>query len=269
MRKRKQVFAAKEKTTEELKGYATLNMKAINSGEGVKAVTSKEPVLTGGFWSDEDLSELIRLVKKYPNGTLSRWDIIANQMNRSVQEVTFMAARLKDGGYRLPNDSGASVAEIIVKETKTKAKQTLDPNVEQKNIASDAFWSQDQQKLLEMAIVKCPKNTSGDRWQKIANTVPGKTKEECLARYKFLVEKVKALKAAKETENVIENEPIGTDVTNNEIENSEDKENDVNDNDVPTANKTGGKPRNKRKERKKRMEFSSDEDNNESDNDFQ
>lgn len=264
MRKRKQVFAVKEKTAEELKGYSTL--KAANSGESVKAVTSKEPTLSGGLWTDDDLTELIRLVKKYPNGTLSRWEIIATQMSRSVQEVTFMAARLKDSGYRLPTDPTASVAEAIVKETAKKAKKVAEPTVEQKNTSSDALWSQEQQKLLETAIVKYPKSASGDRWQKIANTVPGKSREECLARYKFLVEKVKALKAAKETDRPAEN-------GQEEQDDSEEKENLAKENEteaseVPSTKKGGGKPRNKRKERKKRMEFSSDEDNG-SDNDFQ
>ena len=28
----------------------------------------------------------------------------------------------------------------------------------------------------------------GDRWAKIANELPGRTKEECVERYKYLVE---------------------------------------------------------------------------------
>lgn len=266
VRKRKPVFAVKEKTAEELKGYSTLNKDLLNSGTGVRAVTAKEQTVSGGIWTDDDLTELIRLVKKYPNGTLSRWEVIAGYMNRSVQEITFMAARMKESGYRLPNEQPESVAEAIVQETAKKTKQIIEPQNETKNESSDAMWSQEQQKLLEVAIVKYPKTSVGDRWLKIANTVPGKTKEECLSRYKYLVEKVKAQRAAKET---------GADVSEQADLNVENDKTAINAEPVPykggqqnfvdgviddEPKKAGGKPRNKRKERKKRMEFSSDED---------
>lgn len=183
-------------------------------------------------------------------------------MNRSVQEVTFMAARLKEPSLR-PTDS---VAEAIVQEATKKVKKLDDktPQVE-------AVWSQDQQKLLETAIVKYPKTTAGDRWQKIANTVPGKTKEECLSRYKYLVQKVKE---QKQKEAAAQQETNEAEQNSNEaierVENVETQENEPEPEPEPedepepepiVEKKSGGKPRNKRKERKKRMEFSSDEDN--------
>lgn len=221
--------------------------------------------MSGGFWTDEDLAELTRLTKKYPNGTLSRWEVIADHMNRSVQEVTFMAAKLKEPGQR-PTDS---VAEAIIQDAKKKEKKTATIEKPQ----SEAAWNQDLQKLLETAIVKYPKTTVGDRWQKIANTVPGKTKEECLARYKYLVQKVKEQKqkeAATQNEND-ESKSEETTESANRVENIESRVEETDETNAEAKiepepepvveKKTGGKPRNKRKERKKRMEFSSDEDN--------
>lgn len=272
-RKRKPIFTVKEKTEEELKGYSKLTNKSNNKSSGVRPVTSKEPIVSGGLWTDDDLTELIRLVKKYPNGTLSRWEVIAGYMNRSVQEVTFMAARMKDSGYRLPNDQSDSVAEAIAIETVKKVKQLNEPN-NLKNVNLDALWSQEQQKLLEMAIVKYPKTSAGDRWQKIGNTVPGKTKEECLTRYKYLVEKVKAQKAAKEAEPTETDEILQTSGVNQNVENAiacdeinANVDGAVVDDEQIVAKKSGGKPRNKRKERKKRMEFSSSEEDDNVDND--
>lgn len=212
------------------------------------------------------MAELTRLAKKYPNGTLSRWEVIAEHMNRSVQEVTFMAARLKEPGQR-PTDS---VAEAIVQEANKKAKKVV---TDDKPLPTEVVtWSQEQQKLLETAIVKYPKTTVGDRWQKIANTVPGKTKEECLARYKYLVQKVKEQKQKeasaqpKSEEKVQKSEITETDRVES-VESPEEEE--VKDEVEPEPEpepvaeiKSGGKPRNKRKERKKRMEFSSDEEDN-------
>lgn len=216
--------------------------------------------------------ELTRLTKKYPNGTLSRWEVIADHMNRSVQEVTFQAARLKEPTYRPSSDS---VAETIVQEATKKAKKVIATIAEDKPCASEVAWSQDKQKLLENAIVKYPKTTVGDRWQKIANSVPGRTKEECLARYKYLVQKVKEQKSKdaasqqQQQENDEQVEKIESNDVNDRVEDVDKQEETTNLIDeyepepVPepvVEKKTGGKPRNRRKQRKKQMDFSSDED---------
>lgn len=209
------------------------------------------------MWTDDDISELTRLTKKYPNGTLSRWEVIADHMNRSVQEVTFQAARLKEPGYR---QSSESVAEAIVQDATKKAKKVTAPvAVEEKS--AETGWTQDEQKLLETAIVKYPKSTAGDRWQKIANSVPGRTKEECLARYKYLVQKVKEQKSKEASaQPQQENDAIERVESIESQEETANAADEVEPDPEPVVKKSGGKPRNKRKERKKRMEFSSDEE---------
>lgn len=223
--------------------------------------------MKGGIWTDEDLQELTRLLKKYPNGTLSRWEVIGNQMNRPVQEVTFQAARLKDIVYRQSD----SVAEAFIKETSKKVKKIdAAPTVAEN---SDKLWTQEQQELLEIALSRYSKMTAGDRWQKIANTVPGKTKEECLARCKFLAQKImkeQKLKAEEAEKQKITDESERIENVNDIETANLDAETPNNGTvrlDEPLENKlSGGKPRNKRKERKKRMEFSSDEDEYNNDN---
>ncbi|XP_043824847.1 dnaJ homolog subfamily C member 1 [Dromiciops gliroides] len=61
---------------------------------------------------------------------------------------------------------------------------------------AEELWTQSQQKLLELALQQYPKGTS-DRWDKIAKCVPDKSKEECVARYKLLVELVQKKKQSK------------------------------------------------------------------------
>lgn len=259
IRKRKEKFAAKEKTDAELQGYSKLN--AMRTGSGVTAVSTKE-IFSGGFWTDEDLTELVRLVKKYPGGTPARWEVIAEMMNRSVHEITFMAAKMKENGYRVPGQT-ESVAENIVQDAakKLKAKRPVNPIIVPENT-----WSQEQQQLLELAIVKYPKTTVGDRWSKISNSIPGKTKEECLARYKHLVEIVKAQKErAKADEQSADHKVITEKLDDERIEPV--TEDNVIDDEVieepPKKAQNKGKPRNKRKERKNRMDFSSDEEEDE------
>jgi len=74
------------------------------------------PPPTGGLWTDDDIDTLIKLVKKYPGGTLKRWDIIAAQMNRSVAEVTYMANKLKKHLFNTEREE----AEVMPEKVKQK-----------------------------------------------------------------------------------------------------------------------------------------------------
>ncbi|XP_053428083.1 dnaJ homolog subfamily C member 1 [Nycticebus coucang] len=62
--------------------------------------------------------------------------------------------------------------------------------------AAEEPWTQNQQKLLELALQQYPKGSS-DRWDRIAKCVPSKSKEDCITRYKLLVELVQKKKQAK------------------------------------------------------------------------
>ncbi|KAF7692818.1 dnaJ homolog subfamily C member 1 [Silurus meridionalis] len=66
----------------------------------------------------------------------------------------------------------------------------------EKPVSSDEVWSQNQQRLLELALQQYPRGTA-ERWDRIAKVVPGKSKEECMIRYKLLAELVLKKKQAK------------------------------------------------------------------------
>ncbi|KAM8839722.1 dnaJ homolog subfamily C member 1 [Synchiropus picturatus] len=68
-----------------------------------------------------------------------------------------------------------------------------EPNSSQK--AEPAAWTQNQQKLLELALQQFPRGTT-DRWDRIAKVVPGKSKEDCVSRYKLLAELVQKKRQA-------------------------------------------------------------------------
>ncbi|PVD30290.1 hypothetical protein C0Q70_09554 [Pomacea canaliculata] len=54
-------------------------------------------------------------------------------------------------------------------------------------------WTQNQQMIFEWALRHFPKGTD-KRWDKIADQIPGKSKEDCILRFKFLAEIVKKRK---------------------------------------------------------------------------
>lgn len=73
---------------------------ATTANGGFKKETNRtnhvyeKPKVTGSLWTDDDILELIKLVKKYPGGTPERWEKIADAMNRTVGEVTHMAKKV-------------------------------------------------------------------------------------------------------------------------------------------------------------------------------
>ncbi|GBP68729.1 Uncharacterized protein F54F2.9 [Eumeta japonica] len=166
-----------------------------NDASAVKVKPSPPPVISGGLWTDDDLMELIRLVNKYPGGASDRWEKIAEIMSRSVPEVTHMAAKLKENCYRIPGqESNEPPAVEVPKKVKTRK------NEETGSTGTGGNWTQAQQKALEAALARHPKGGAGDRWEKIASNVPGKTKEECMLRCKYLSDLVKKQKQKEEQE---------------------------------------------------------------------
>ena len=57
-------------------------------------------------------------------------------------------------------------------------------------------WSGDEQKLLEQALKTFPASVGAERWDKIAECLPNRSKKDCMRRYKELATLLKAKKAA-------------------------------------------------------------------------
>ncbi|XP_077290534.1 uncharacterized protein F54F2.9 [Arctopsyche grandis] len=186
--------------------------------EPEKPVESKPTPVSGGLWTDDDLAELVRLVKKYPSGTSGRWERIADTMCRNVSEITHMAAKLKENCYRVPGHENTT-EEIpgleITKKVKTKGGR-MNPTIV--NSSSEAVWSQVQQKALENALAKYPRGGASDRWDKIAKSVPDKTKEECMLRYKYLADILKKQKLEESGESAQTDQPELCDITKTDEE---------------------------------------------------
>uniref|UniRef100_A0A1Q3EX95 Putative ribosome-associated chaperone zuotin translation n=1 Tax=Culex tarsalis TaxID=7177 RepID=A0A1Q3EX95_CULTA len=96
----------------------------------------------------------------------------------------------------------AAAAAVEEKENKptekepTPARDAAAPSAKKdKKDKENKVWSKDEQALLEQAIKTYPISTP-DRWDRIAECIPNRTKKECLRRVKELVDLVNAKKDA-------------------------------------------------------------------------
>jgi len=212
----------------------------------VKSTTEKVlPRNANQMWTDEDLIELARLIKKIPGGRLERWERIAEAMERTAEEVTKMAGKIKNNPSIVPKKQGMTgreekrliaddcleteiagededddceddeesqteeeevdedgyvvygavkaAEEYVIPEEKSK-KKTKGGKLGEAPEGEETVWSQEQQRSLEVALSQFPKG-SAERWDRIAGKVEGKSKEQCMARFKQLAEQVKKKKA--------------------------------------------------------------------------
>jgi len=185
------------------------------------------------MWTDEDLVTLAKLIKKIPGGSSDRWERIAEIMERYPDEVTKMGAKIKNNPGIVPKMQGVTgrekdrlvsdecledeyeeddteqsedevdedgylvlqpskPEEYVIPEEKKK-KKTKGGKLGESEGQEEDVWSQDQQKSLELALSQFPKGTS-ERWDRIATKVEGKTKEQCMLRFKTLAEQIKKKK---------------------------------------------------------------------------
>lgn len=114
----------------------------------------------------------------------------ATDSSTSDQEETY-------GTYSVASKEDYAPVEVKVKK-KTKGGKT--DNVEDTSVVDQhaeqqgqQHWSQQEQKALEAALTQFPKGTL-NRWDRIATKVPGRSKEECILRFKELAEIVRRKK---------------------------------------------------------------------------
>uniref|UniRef100_A0A8D2LW65 DnaJ homolog subfamily C member 2 n=1 Tax=Varanus komodoensis TaxID=61221 RepID=A0A8D2LW65_VARKO len=158
-------------------------------------------------WSEDDLQLLIKAVNLFPAGTNSRWEVIANYMNlhstsgikRTAKDVINKAKSLQKLDPHQKDDINKKAFDKFKKEhgVVPQAESATPSERFEASFTDSSPWTTEEQKLLEQALKTYPVNTP-ERWEKIAASVPGRSKKDCMKRYKELVEMVKAKKAAQE-----------------------------------------------------------------------
>lgn len=63
---------------------------------------------------------------------------------------------------------------------------------------SEIPWTNEEQKLFEQAIKTYPNSLGTERWDRIAECIPNRSRSDCIKRFKYLHELVKSKQAARE-----------------------------------------------------------------------
>ncbi|EGF84287.1 hypothetical protein BATDEDRAFT_34216 [Batrachochytrium dendrobatidis JAM81] len=166
-------------------------------------------------WTSKEITILIKAVKMFPGGTISRWEKIAEYINEhgglegesEEQKALPVAAdrsRLQAAAAKPVNkieikDAPSERIEPLLKTTTVEPVSKASAPATTMMAPPNANWSAEQQLALEQAMRKYPasaftSNPSG-RWEQMANDVPGKNKNEIKNRVKELANMVKKKKA--------------------------------------------------------------------------
>eukprot|EP00096_Caligus_rogercresseyi_P011468 TRINITY_DN4510_c0_g1_i2.p1 TRINITY_DN4510_c0_g1~~TRINITY_DN4510_c0_g1_i2.p1 ORF type:complete len:499 (+),score=199.38 TRINITY_DN4510_c0_g1_i2:50-1546(+) len=101
------------------------------------------------------------------------------------------------GVYKLETRDLNQVIEPVKSKTKTKGGKMGEAPKEgdETSLPESENWTQQQQKALESALAALPKGVT-ERWDRIASKVPGKSKAQCMLRFKTIAEELKKRKEA-------------------------------------------------------------------------
>ena len=140
-------------------------------------------------FTKEELSALAKGVKKFPPGGANRWDQIANYINNSCRPEN---PRSKEECIEVFNQVKNSTATAA---TATAASKPTNGNTAttSSNSNDPEAWTADQDKQLQSALAKYPNSMDkNERWTKISDDVPGKSKKDCVQRFKAIRDALKA-----------------------------------------------------------------------------
>mmetsp|Transcript_55121 Transcript_55121/g.87948 ORF Transcript_55121/g.87948 Transcript_55121/m.87948 type:complete len:602 (+) Transcript_55121:89-1894(+) len=134
----------------------------------------------GKPWTEQEIASLVNAVGRYPGGTGERWQKIQRAVGkqRSVDDII---AKVKEMTKKGRNKKPKSEKSGKEKKSKNVKKQQNDEEEEDENA-----WSKEQQSALESALRAVRALPATEKWDKVAEMVPGKTKQQCVERFKWI-----------------------------------------------------------------------------------
>ncbi|CAE7514191.1 Dnajc2 [Symbiodinium natans] len=201
---RSELCEARKRRAEEERQRQERQKQEAKRREEEKATESKESTP----WTTDELGVLAKGLQKFPGGMGGRWNLITKLLNdsgypRAEKEVVEKTKELSEGqslrsmGSKISQDFQAPSAKAKAKAAPNEAEKAekAEPKAE-KVETKDMDWTAEQQQALEKALQRHPATLDkNERWKLIAADVPGKTKAQCVERFKFLREQLSKAKS--------------------------------------------------------------------------
>ena len=150
----------------------------------------KEDKEKDSIWTKEEMFLLQKGVKKYPAGTKKRWDKIKEIVKTKSEEEIVRMTHYLVVNPNIKIEGNINLKELLQKEKKEQNNEEK-KNKGEKQEKSEINWTAEEQKLLEEALKKYPSSLpTNERWTNISKHV-GKTKKQCVERYKYLANLIK------------------------------------------------------------------------------
>lgn len=174
------------KTLESIRARNAARAEDAKKAAQAKAARATRP------WSREELSALAKAVKKYPPGGANRWDAVAQfvtnlcmeEGSRTKEECIEKYNQIASGAS--PQTAAAGGEENVDQKMPSSNGTTVD--------ASDEpdVWTEEQDKQLQDGLAKYPSSMNkNERWSAIAKGVQGRSKRECVERFKAIRDAIK------------------------------------------------------------------------------
>ena len=146
-------------------------------------------------FTKEELSTLAKGVKKFPPGGSNRWDQIASYINNVCRPDI---PRTKEECIELYNQNKTKTPAVPAAATTTTTTTVSPPagvveaaKEDTEDGASGDLWTETEDKLLQEGLANNPASMEkNERWTNIAKCVPGKSKKQCVARFKAIREAI-------------------------------------------------------------------------------
>lgn len=139
-------------------------------------------------WTKDELSALAKAVKKYPPGGSNRWDAIALFINNQCKMPD---PRSKEECIEKYNQIAASVASPPAQASSSHDKDST-AEADKDGGSANEPWTEEQDNLLQEMLRKYPADMDkNERWKAIAKGVPGRSKKDCVERFKAIREAVR------------------------------------------------------------------------------
>jgi DnaJ homolog subfamily C member 2 len=147
-------------------------------------------------FTKEELSALAKGVKKFPPGGANRWDQIANYINnlcrpqdpRTKEECIETYNRINSNKSAKSNRTGGTNNATL---SSSLSSEMVKPAAAA-DITTESGWTAEQDQQLQIGLATYPATMDkNERWTKIAKGVMGKTKKECVERFKEIRNAIK------------------------------------------------------------------------------